>query len=131
MFTNGLASKIISHLNQKNYLLFWGILYDSLFCYLYGKIITQLLNQNNKYLVYPTSFLSGIYLSVALNTGVGYITDFVGENGKSGAFVYGCYGLLDKFFCGFIIYFLLVNFLIRIIPYLQNMTQFTLNTPLC
>lgn len=57
--------------------------------------------------VYGISFLSGISLSISLNTGIAFICDVVGDKGKQGAFVYGCYGLLDKFATGLILFFIL------------------------
>ncbi len=60
-------------------------------------------------MVYPTSLLSGISLSICLNTGIAYISDIIGKYGSQGAFVYGCYGFLDKVSCGIILFLLFVN----------------------
>lgn len=70
-------------------------------------LLYYILNHKYKDWVYLVSFLSGISLSICLNTGVSFISDVVGFQGKSGAFVYGCYGLLDKFGCGFILFFIM------------------------
>ena len=37
-------------------------------------------------------------------TGINLISDVVGTKGKSGAFVFGIYSLLDKFSCGIAIF---------------------------
>lgn len=37
-------------------------------------------------------------------TGINLISDVVGSKGKTGAFVFGIYSLLDKFSCGIIIF---------------------------
>ena len=68
-----------------------------------------MLTPKTNYLVYPTSFLSGISLAISLNTGISYISDVVGKKGKQGAFVYGVYGLLDKFSCGILLFLVMVN----------------------
>ena len=39
-----------------------------------------------------------------LATGINLISDVVGANAKSGAFVFGVYSLLDKFSCGIVIF---------------------------
>ncbi len=72
-------------------------------------IVYYFLTPETSYLVYPTAFFSGISMSICLNTGIAFISDVVGVHGKSGAFVYGCYGLLDKFSCGIILFFLMVS----------------------
>ena len=71
----------------------------------------QILTPKTNYFVYPTSFLSGISLAISLNTGISYISDVVGKKGKQGAFVYGVYGLLDKFSCGILLFLVMVPFL--------------------
>jgi hypothetical protein len=70
----------------------------------------QILTPKTNYFVYPTSFLSGISLAISLNTGISYISDVVGKKGKQGAFVYGVYGLLDKFSCGILLFLVMVPF---------------------
>ncbi len=54
------------------------------------------------------AFVSGISLSISLNSGIAYICDVVGDKGKQGAIVYGIYGLLDKFTTGLILFFMMV-----------------------
>ena len=39
-----------------------------------------------------------------LSTGINLISDVVGSKGKTGAFVFGIYSLLDKFSCGIVIF---------------------------
>jgi len=39
-----------------------------------------------------------------LSTGINLISDVVGSNGSSGAFVFGIYSLLDKFSTGIVIF---------------------------
>lgn len=41
---------------------------------------------------------------MVLATGINLISDVVGNKGKTGAFVFGIYSLLDKFSCGIIIF---------------------------
>jgi hypothetical protein len=42
---------------------------------------------------------------MVLSTGINFISDVVGTKAKTGAFVFGCYSLLDKFSAGAVIYF--------------------------
>lgn len=46
----------------------------------------------------------GASQSLVLATGINLISDVVGNKGKTGAFVFGIYSLLDKFSCGIIIF---------------------------
>ena len=45
-----------------------------------------------------------------LNTGVSLISDVIGTDNKSSAFVYGVYSLLDKFANGFLLWWLVKNY---------------------
>lgn len=45
-----------------------------------------------------------------LNTGTSLISDVLGNDVKSAAFVYGAYSLLDKFANGFLLYWLVANY---------------------
>ncbi len=41
---------------------------------------------------------------MVLSTGINFISDVVGTKAKTGAFVFGCYSLLDKFSAGIVIF---------------------------
>ena len=45
-----------------------------------------------------------------LNTGTSLISDVIGTDNKSAAFVYGVYSLLDKFANGFLLWWLVRNY---------------------
>ena len=45
-----------------------------------------------------------------LNTGTSLISDVIGTDNKSSAFVYGVYSLLDKFANGFLLWWLVRNY---------------------
>ena len=45
-----------------------------------------------------------------LNTGTSLISDVIGTDNKSSAFVYGVYSLLDKFSNGFLLWWLVRNY---------------------
>ena len=45
-----------------------------------------------------------------LNTAVSLISDVIGKDDKSSAFVYGVYSLLDKFANGAILWYLIRNY---------------------
>jgi len=50
------------------------------------------------------SLYLGASQTLVLSTGINLISDVVGNKGKSGAFVFGFYSLLDKFACGIVIF---------------------------
>ena len=45
-----------------------------------------------------------------LNTGTSLISDVIGQDTTSSAFVYGAYSLLDKFANGFLLYYLVAYY---------------------
>ena len=59
-----------------------------------------------KYLVYPLAAIQGIGVALMLNTGTSLISDVLGKDNTSAAFVYGVYSLFDKFANGIIGYLL-------------------------
>lgn len=67
-----------------------------------------LLEPDYEYAMIPLAILYGIGFSFTLNNSTGFVTAFVGENGKSGAFVWGVISLSDKFSSGLAL-FLLTN----------------------
>ena len=60
--------------------------------------------------VYPCVSVQGIGIALMLNTSVSLISDVIGTDNKSSAFVYGVYSLLDKFANGFILWWLVRNY---------------------
>ena len=56
--------------------------------------------------VFPCAAFLGIGIALMLNTGTSLISDVIGSDVKSAAFVYGAYSLLDKFANGFLLYWL-------------------------
>lgn len=63
-----------------------------------------------KWIVLVCAPFTGIGLALMLNTGTSLISDVLGNDVKSAAFVYGAYSLLDKFANGFLLYFLVANY---------------------
>ena len=63
-----------------------------------------------KWLVYPLASLQGIGVALMLNTGTSLISDVLGKDNKSAAFVYGVYSLFDKFANGLGGYFLVAYY---------------------
>ena len=61
-------------------------------------------------LVYPCAGLQGIGIAILLNTGTSLISDVVGKDSSSSAFVYGFYSLLDKFANGFMLFYLVAAY---------------------
>jgi len=64
----------------------------------------------SKWFVIPCAALIGIGLALMLNTGTSLISDVLGNDVKSAAFVYGAYSLLDKFANGFLLYWLVADY---------------------
>ena len=60
--------------------------------------------------VYPCVAVQGVGIALMLNTGVSLISDVIGTDNKSAAFVYGVYSLLDKFANGFLLWWLVRNY---------------------
>ena len=56
--------------------------------------------------MYILAVFIGISQTLVLATGINFISDVVGTKAKTGAFVFGCYSLLDKFSAGAVIYFI-------------------------
>jgi len=55
------------------------------------------MEQSFRWLVYFCCGLQGIGLATLLNTATSLISDVIGGDEESSAFVYGSYSLLDKF----------------------------------
>ena len=64
----------------------------------------------SKWFVLPCAAFIGVGLALMLNTGTSLISDVLGNDVKSAAFVYGAYSLLDKFANGFLLYWLVAEY---------------------
>lgn len=60
--------------------------------------------------------IQGIGLAILLNTATSIISDVIGSDDSSSAFVYGVYSLFDKFSSGFCLYFMTQYLLEEPIP---------------
>ncbi len=56
------------------------------------------------WLVYPLSAIQGVGLAIMLNTATSLISDVIGNDDTSAAFVYGAYSFFDKLANGLIIF---------------------------
>ena len=56
--------------------------------------------------IYLAASIQGIGNAMMLNTGTACISDVIGNDNTSAAFVYGAYSLADKFANGFLLYWL-------------------------
>lgn len=65
---------------------------------------------NMKWFVLLCAPFIGVGLALMLNTGTSLISDVIGNDVKSSAFVYGIYSLLDKFANGFLLYWLVAAY---------------------
>jgi len=63
-----------------------------------------------RWLVYPLAAFQGIGLAIMLNTATSLISDVIGNDTANSAFVYGCYGLLEKVVTGGLLFFIIAEF---------------------
>jgi Na+/melibiose symporter-like transporter len=63
-----------------------------------------LLTESTNWVIYILAIFIGCSQTMVLSTGINFISDVVGTKAKTGAFVFGCYSLLDKFSAGIVIY---------------------------
>ena len=68
--------------------------------------------------------LIGVGIALMLNTGTSLITDVIGNDVKSAAFVYGAYSLLDKFANGFLLFYFVAKYSTSMIA-LRSIISFT------
>jgi len=61
-------------------------------------------------MVYPLVAIQGVGLAIMLNTATSLISDVIGSDAESSAFVYGVYSLFDKFSNGFLLYFIVATY---------------------
>jgi len=61
------------------------------------------------YLVYPLVACQGVGISIMLNTSTSLISDVIGSDAESSAFVYGAYSLFDKFSNGILLYYIVAT----------------------
>jgi len=64
----------------------------------------------NRWLVYPCALITGVGIAMMLNTGTSLISDVIGTESSSSAFVYGIYSFLDKMANGIMLYFLVAYY---------------------
>ena len=65
---------------------------------------------NLRALIYPCAVIQGVGNALMLNTGTSCISDVIGLDNKSAAFVYGMYSLADKFSTGFLLFWLVASY---------------------
>ena len=68
-------------------------------------------NEDNvRWLVYPLAFVQGLGLIIMLNTSTSLISDVIGNDSQSAAFVYGVYSFYDKLANGTLLYFVVEGY---------------------
>ena len=63
-----------------------------------------LITEETNWIIYIIALFIGCSQTMVLSTGINFISDVVGTKANTGAFVFGCYSLLDKFSAGAVIY---------------------------
>jgi hypothetical protein len=81
--------------------------------------------------MYPLAALIGIAQSIAVNTVINLIGEVVGLRGKTGATVYGFYGLCDKSANGITTYIIMVFLHSRIYATLFRIVVIWMRKTLC
>lgn len=71
-----------------------------MFAVMLGCIPMIFLTQDSFFVMYPIAAIFGIGFSLLLTNSTGFMTDFIGPYGSSGAFVYGSMSLFDKLIVG-------------------------------
>jgi MFS family permease len=77
-----------------------------------GSLPYMFLNADPKirWIVYVLSSIQGVGLAIMLNTATSLISDVIGKDAESSAFVYGAYSFFDKVANGVIIFVITSNF---------------------
>lgn len=65
---------------------------------------------NWRYAIYPAAAIQGVGNAMMLNTGTSCISDVIGQDNTSAAFVYGSYSFADKFSNGFLLFWLVAQY---------------------
>ena len=65
---------------------------------------------NGRYAMYALSGIQGVGNAMMLNTGTACISDVIGQDNTSAAFVYGSYSLADKFANGILLFWLVASY---------------------
>lgn len=63
-----------------------------------------------RWLIYPCAAVQGVGNALMLNTGTSCISDVIGQDNTSAAFVYGAYSLADKFANGILLFWLVASY---------------------
>lgn len=63
-----------------------------------------------RWMIYIAASLQGVGNAMMLNTGTACISDVIGQDNTSAAFVYGAYSLADKFANGILLYWLVAAY---------------------
>jgi len=76
-----------------------------------GSIPMAFLGSGNlRYSIYAWAPLQGVGNAMMLNTGTACISDVIGQDNTSAAFVYGAYSLADKFANGILLFLLVAAY---------------------
>ena len=63
-----------------------------------------------RWLVFVCASFQGVGLAIMLNISTSLISDVIGKDEQSAAFVYGCYSFFDKLANGVILFLITVRF---------------------
>lgn len=107
LFSVVLYKPMMQRLRNRFYPLFLSIMIISL-----GSLPYIFLNSdhNTRWLVYVLSSIQGVGLAIMLNTATSLISDVIGKDAESSAFVYGAYSFFDKVANGVIIFIITSNY---------------------
>ena len=86
-------------------------MFISIFVTALGSIPMAFLGSGNlRNIIYPLAAIQGVGNALMLNTGTSCISDVIGQDTSSSAFVYGMYSLSDKFANGILLFWLVASY---------------------
>ena len=76
-----------------------------------GSIPMAFLHEGDlRWMIYIAASIQGVGIAMMLNTGTACISDVIGQDNTSAAFVYGAYSLFEKFANGLLLYWLIAAY---------------------
>ncbi len=106
LFSIFLYNRVIAFFGNRLIPLFLGSLVIAA-----GSLPFLFMAESFRWLIFVCASIQGIGLGILLNTATSIISDVIGDDGESSAFVYGVYSLFDKFSSGAVL-FIMTKFLL-------------------
>lgn len=111
IFSIFLYNRVIAYFGNRLIPLFLGSLTIAA-----GSLPFLFMQPSFRWLIFICASIQGIGLGTLLNTATSIISDVIGDDGESSAFVYGVYSLFDKFSSGIVLFVMTKWFLEKPTP---------------